>query len=115
MSNRRKLPKKGLGLRQSDLEPTLIKQSALSRVNVPAQERVVLKKVPANIKWAEVEMIDRDDVEVIGEAIIYEDGTSQVIVFDDISEDAKKLMHSFVSDKYSIAEQEEGNGIPGQE
>lgn len=115
MSNRRKLKKQPLGLRQSDLETTLIKRSALSRVNVPAQERVVLKKVPANIKWAEVGGIDRDDVEIIGEAIIYEDGTSQMIVNDDISDDAKKLLGSFYPNKYSLAEQEEGNGIPGQE
>lgn len=61
-------------------------------VRVPMQEQSVHKKVPAVIHWATVPNVDREDDETIGEAIIYEDGTSDVIVFSEISDDAKKLV-----------------------
>ena len=62
------------------------------KMTVPIQERSVHKRVPAVIHWSTVAGIDRTDDETIGEAVIYEDGTSDVIVFGDISADAKKLV-----------------------
>jgi len=62
------------------------------KMTVPIQERSVHKRVPAVIHWGTVDGIDRTDDETIGEAVIYEDGTSDVIVFGDISPDAKKLV-----------------------
>jgi hypothetical protein len=59
---------------------------------IPIQELSVHKKVPAVIHWGTVDGIDREDDEIIGEAIIYEDGTSDVIVFSEISEDARNLV-----------------------
>lgn len=56
------------------------------------REQSVHKRVPAVVHWATVEGNDRTDDEVIGEAVIYDDGTSDVIVFGDISEDAKHLV-----------------------
>jgi hypothetical protein len=61
-------------------------------VEVPIQEKSVHKRVPAVIHWDTVEGSDRTDDETIGEAIIYDDGTSDVIVFSEISADAKKLV-----------------------
>lgn len=61
-------------------------------MTVPMQEKSVHKKVPAVIHWNTVPNVDRDDDETIGEAIIYDDGTSDVIVFAEISEDAKRLV-----------------------
>lgn len=66
--------------------------SQIGDVNIPIQELSVHKRVPAVIHWATVDGNDREDDETIGEAIIYENGTSDVIVFDDISEDAKHLV-----------------------
>lgn len=75
-------------------------------VEVPIQEKSVHKRVPAVIHWATVDGQDRTDDETIGEAIIYDDGTSDVIVFSDISEDAKKLVGIINSslDGYTIEE-----------
>lgn len=69
-------------------------------------EQSVHKRVPAIVHWSQVDGTDRTDDETIGEAIIYDDGTSDVIVFADISEDAKKLVGIINGklDKYSIAE-----------
>lgn len=61
-------------------------------MTVPIQERSVHKRVPAVIHWSTVAGIDRTDDETIGEAVIYEDGTTDVIVFGGISADAKKLV-----------------------
>lgn len=74
------------------------------KMSVPIQERTVHKRVPAVIHWATVEGIDRTDDETIGEAIIYDDGTSDVIVFSAISDDAKKIVGIINQDldNYSI-------------
>lgn len=73
-------------------------------VSIPIQEKSVHKRVPAVIHWAQVTGTDREDDETIGEAIIYEDGTSDVMVFGEISEDAKKLVGIINSrlENYSI-------------
>lgn len=74
------------------------------KVDVPIMEKSVHKRVPAVIHWSTVEGTDRTDDETIGEAIIYEDGTSDVMVFGEISEDAKKLVGVINADldRYSI-------------
>lgn len=70
----------------------------------PIMEKSVHKRVPAVVHWGTVDGVDRTDSETIGEAIIYEDGTSDVIVFADISEDAHKLVGIINQDleKFSI-------------
>jgi len=74
------------------------------KVDVPIMEKSVHKRVPAVIHWGTVEGNSRTDDEVIGEAIIYEDGTSDVMVFGEISDDAKQLVGIINSrlDNYSI-------------
>lgn len=77
----------------------LIAQSAIDRglideVPIPMQELSVHKRVPATIHWSTVNNVDRTDSEVIGEAVIYDDGTSDIIVFDNISQDAKNLVYT---------------------
>lgn len=52
----------------------------------------VHKRVPAVVHWGTVEGTDREDSETIGESIIYDDGTSDVLIFADISPEAKKLV-----------------------
>ena len=71
----------------------LIAERALNKVSVPARDQVVIKDVPAIIHWSQLEGNDRTDDEVIGKALIYDDGTQDVIVFSDISEDAKVLVY----------------------
>lgn len=75
-------------------------------VEVPIHEKSVHKRVPAIVHWATVDGNDRTDDEIIGEAIIYDDGTSDVIVHADISADAKKLVGIINQnlDGYSIEE-----------
>lgn len=87
----------------------LVAERALSKVEVPDKESVVLKRVPAKIKWAGVDSVDRDDEEIIGEAIIYDDGTNDLIVSGSLSDDAKKLIYGLSEgfDMFSIAEQAE--------
>lgn len=87
MSNRRKPKSPGDGI-----------------IHVPIQERSVHKRVPAVIHWGTVDGIERMDDETVGEAIIYEDGTSDVLIFGEISEDAKRLVGVINSrlDGYSV-------------
>lgn len=75
-----------------------------TRVDVPIMEKSVHKQVPAVVHWAQVDGTDRTDDEVIGTAIIYDDGTSDVIINDDISSEAKQLVGIINSrlDNYSI-------------
>lgn len=86
---------------------TLIKESALNKVQVPKAEKAVAKQVPATIKWADVGNIDRDAVEVVGTCLIYEDGTQDVIIFDEISQDAKDIIYSFQSGTLKAEEVEQ--------
>lgn len=92
-----------MGNRKKVKNPRLAMENA-EEVHVPIQERTVHKRVPAKIHWSTVDGNDRTDSETIGEAIIYEDGTSDVIVFSDISEDAKHLVGIINQnlDKYSV-------------
>lgn len=94
-----------MGNRKKAKNPRLAMDEA-EEVHVPIMERTVHKRVPAKIHWSTVEGNDRTDSEIIGEAIIYEDGTSDVIVFSDISEDAKHLVGVINQslDGYSIEE-----------
>lgn len=94
-----------MGNRKKPSNPRLAMDEA-QEVNVPIQERTVHKRVPAVIHWGTVDGIKREDDETIGEAIIYEDGTSDVIVFSEISADAKNLVGIINQnlDGYSIEE-----------
>jgi len=81
--------------RRKAARPELSLDEAMNRdrlIEVPILEKSVHKRVPAVIHWDTVDGIDRTDSETIGEAIIYDDGTSDVIVYSDISKDAKKLV-----------------------
>lgn len=97
MSNRRKTRwgRKGMGEKIS--------------IPLPVEEAVILKRVPAVIHWAQVPSVDRDDDEIIGEALIYEDGEQDVVIFDGISNDAQKLLDYARGgvDHFSIADPQE--------
>lgn len=80
-----------MGNRRKPNNPRLAMEEAVE-VDVPIKEKSVHKQVPAVIHWNTVDGTDRDDDEVIGTAIIYEDGTSDVIVNSDISPEAKTLV-----------------------
>jgi hypothetical protein len=80
-----------MGNRRKPKNPRLAMEEGIE-VDVPIKEKTVHKQVPATIHWATVEGNDRTDDEVIGTAIIYDDGTSDVIVNSDISPDAKRLV-----------------------
>lgn len=86
MSNRKKPKNKRLIFRKA------LEDQGLVEVKPPEGEKQVLKEVPAVVKWADVPGIDREDEEVTGKCIIYEDKTTDIITFDDVSEDAKLLI-----------------------
>lgn len=86
----------------------LLREEALNarQVDIPKEEKVVEKTVPAVIHWGNVNGVDREDSETIGEALIYADGTQDIILWGDISEDAKKLMGMFDTlQHFSIAQE----------
>lgn len=92
-----------MGNRRKAKDPDL----ALGENFVPVSEgQTVHKRVPAIIHWDTVEGTDRTDDETIGEAIIYDDGTTDVIVFSEISDDAKRVVGIINGslDHYSIEE-----------
>lgn len=101
MSNRRKAKNSAERMRK------MVRQGALHKIDVPRDEQVVVKRVPAKIDWAKVGNITRDDVEIIGETVIYEDETFDLIVNDNISEEAKTLVYGQDLFQYSIANEEE--------
>lgn len=70
---------------------------------IPIMYQIVQKRVPAVIHWSTVEGTVRTDDEVIGEAIIYEDGSSDVIIFGDISPEAKRLV-GVINQRLEVAE-----------
>lgn len=59
---------------------------------LPPDEKVVIKQVPAVIHWAQFDDIDRNDDEIVGETLIYQDGSVDIIAHADISDNAKKVM-----------------------
>lgn len=61
-------------------------------VSLPKEEHVLVKTVPAVIHWGQFQDVERDDDEVVGETYIYENGTHDIVLADDISEDAKVVM-----------------------
>lgn len=93
-----------MGNRRRPKNPFLANGS--TKVDIPIRERSVHKRVPAVIHWSQVDGTSRTDDETIGEAIVYEDGTSDVIVFSDISDEAKHLVGIINQrlDNYSIEE-----------
>lgn len=54
-------------------------------IKMPDDDKVVLKKVPAKI-----------GEEVVGEAVLFEDGSSTVILNDDISDEARAKLNDVV-------------------
>lgn len=72
-------------------EPMLVKEEAVKRINVPKQDKVVMKTVPA-----------KADGEVIGEAVIYTDGTFDIIVFEGISDEARAKLYSFQEEMLTV-------------
>jgi hypothetical protein len=99
VSNRKKVKNSGERMRK------LVRQGALKKIDVPRDEQVVVARVPAKIDWAKVGNITRDDVEIIGETIVYEDNTFDVIVKDDISDEARTLVYGQDLFQFSIAEE----------
>jgi len=77
-------------------------------VPLPSDERVLVKTVPAVIHWSQFKDIERNDTEVVGETLIYQDGSHDIIVKDDISENAKKVM-GFHQELHVRAEARENN------
>lgn len=75
----------------------LLREEAINarQVDIPKEEKVVEKTVPAVIHWRDVDGSDREDSEIVGEGIIYADGTQDLILREDITEDAMKLMGMF--------------------
>ena len=78
--------------RRRPRNPTVPGEGERRRVEIPILNQVVQKKVPAVIHFKDVEGTDRTDDEIIGESIIYEDGTSDIVVFADISDEAKQVV-----------------------
>lgn len=65
-----------------------------SVITPPADEKVLLKIVPATIHWKDWEAVDREDDEVIGDTLLYEDGTFEMVINRDISPEAKAFANS---------------------
>lgn len=57
-----------------------------SEITLPNDEKVVLSRVPAKMP----------NGEIVGDAILYEDGTVDLLINDDISEEAKATMSDTV-------------------
>lgn len=102
MSNRKKI--KG----------RLFSKKALTEIDIPVPEKVVLKTVPAVIHYKDIPDNPREDSEVVGQTIIYEDGTLDIIVFDEITEESHEIIYSLKSHMFSV-EGEGPNGSPEQE
>lgn len=78
-------------------------------VSAPFDERTVNKKVPAVIHWKDWDFNEREDDEIIGETVIYEDGQFDMIINPDISDEAKSVVNFLQSKNpgnFSIAKEE---------
>lgn len=77
--------------------------------HIPDAEQTVEKTVPAIIHWSQVPGVTRNDDETVGEAVVYEDGTTDVILFKDISDEAHQMISGVKGgvDHYSIMDTEE--------
>lgn len=64
--------------------PRLIKEQALSKVEIPPSEKTVIKTSPARARGEE-----------IGTMVYYDDGTMDCIVNEGISEQAKADLYAF--------------------
>lgn len=109
MSNRKKAKRPWLGKGRKNVDEvqtrlggTLAPQNGMLTghdvetgeiISVPMDERVVNKTVPAVIHYAQWEQIDRDDDEIIGETVIYEDGSFEMVVRGDISPEAQSIVN----------------------
>lgn len=78
-------------------------------ITPPSDEKVVVKTVPAVIHWKDWEASDREDDEIIGETVVYEDGSFEMVINRDISEEAKSIvnyMQSSIGNKFSLAKED---------
>lgn len=93
-----------MGRRKARRPDLALKNEVDTNVSPGIMEKSVHKRVPAVIHWDTVEGTSKTGDEVIGEAIIYEDGTSDVMVFGELSDEAKQLVGIINSrlDHYSI-------------
>ena len=55
----------------------------------------IVKRVPAVIHWDQIENSPRTDDEIVGQALIFEDGTQDLELTPDISEDAQRILYGF--------------------
>lgn len=63
-------------------------------VSIPEQaERVVDKTVPAVIHWDDVDTTEKTGDEIIGETVIYTDGTFEMVINREISDEAKVMVN----------------------
>lgn len=104
MGNRRKA--RNLRLR-ARLGPQ--KGDRIPEWEIPKDEKTVIHEVPAIIHWGDIKASSRTDDEEVGRAIVYDDGTTDVIIFSGISEDAEKMIHGAKAgvDHFSIMDDEE--------
>jgi hypothetical protein len=86
-------------------------QRLTAKIDIPEQmkEKIVSRTVPAVIHWDTVSGSPRTDDETIGEAVHYEDGTVDIAMYEDISDDAKKMIYGAQAgvDHFSLLKPEE--------
>lgn len=93
-----------MGNRRKPKRPDLAMSGPALRL--PKDEKILAKTVPAVIHWDQFKDVDRDDTEIIGETLIYESGDHDIIINDNISEDAKKIMGFYDTLKHVSIERE---------
>jgi hypothetical protein len=80
---------------------------SFARAVMPEDEpKVVERTVPAVIHWGDVPGSPRTDDETIGQAITFDDGSTDIIMYEDISDDAKKIIYGAQAgvDHYGLLE-----------
>lgn len=80
-------------------------EKGAAKLPLSIKEHEIVKEVPALIHWDNLPDYGREDVETIGKCLIYDDGSQDVVIFDNISEDAKEVVYGLKSqlNKLSIA------------
>jgi len=74
---------------------------------LPPDEKILVKTVPAVIHWSQFEDIERNDDEVVGETLIYQDGSHDIIIKSEgLSEEAKQIMGYYDQLKHLSIERE---------
>lgn len=86
----------------------LNEESRFEVLDSPTGEKEVLKTVPSIIHWANVPQVDREDSETVGKAVIYIDGSFDMIVFEGISEEARDYMDDFQASMFRMERSDDG-------